>query len=95
MQSGIPLRAVVALIVLAAAAGAVAANASRTAFPGKNGRILFNDQFGYLDLVNADGTGVVRLAATRAADQIIGASGQGCAADAIILELGDDATEVR
>ena len=50
------------------------AHATRTAFPGKNGRILFNDQSGYLDLVNADGTGVVRLASTRASDQIIGAA---------------------
>ena len=47
---------------------AVGSHAARTAFPGLNGRIVFNDQGGALDLVNPDGTGLVRLAATNARD---------------------------
>ena len=39
-----------------------------------NGRIVFNDQKGFLVLVNADGTGLVRLAGTRANDDVIGAA---------------------
>src|SRR5712691_6689305 len=54
---------------------AVGSHAARKAFPGAlNGRIVFNDQSGRLDLVNADGTGVVPLAATNASDVSIGAS---------------------
>ena len=60
--------------VLGAAAVAVDAGATRAGFPGKNGRIVFNDQMGNLVLVNADGTGLVRLVNTRAGDQYIGAS---------------------
>jgi TolB protein len=48
---------------------------SHQAFPAKlNGRIVFNDQNGSLVLVNADGTGLVRLAYTNATDNTIGAS---------------------
>jgi Tol biopolymer transport system component len=69
-----PILLVAVTAVLAAATLASGAGATKTAFPGKNGRILFNDQYGYLDLVNANGTGVVRLAQTRASDQLIGAA---------------------
>src|SRR5207253_9556712 len=62
----------VALCVLAWAA--VGSHAARTAFPGLNGRIVFNDQNGALNLVNPDGTGVVPLAGTGASDISIGAS---------------------
>src|SRR5262245_43519625 len=66
--------AAVALSVLAGSA-AVASHASRSAFPGRlNGRIVFNDQNGALNLVNPDGSGVVRLANTEASDVTIGAS---------------------
>ena len=63
-----------ALIVIATAAVAVSANATRSAFPGKNGRIVFNERTGTLVLANPDGTGLVRLANTRANDQYIGAA---------------------
>src|SRR5439155_26774226 len=53
---------------------AVGSHAARTGFPGLNGRIVFNDQNGALNLVNPDGTGLVRLAATNASDVSIGAS---------------------
>ncbi len=53
---------------------ALEASATRSAFPGKNGRIVFNDQTGALVLVNPDGTGLVRLAKTGTPDQYIGAS---------------------
>jgi hypothetical protein len=59
---------------LAAAALTVDASAHRAAFPGKNGRIVFNDASGYLVLVNPDGSGVVRLTGTWALDDVIGAS---------------------
>src|SRR3954463_1313767 len=71
---------IVSLVVTAALACGVAAfastgtHAARAAFAGSNGRIVFNDQNGALNLVNPDGTGVVRLAATNAADVSIGAS---------------------
>jgi hypothetical protein len=48
---------------------ALGADAGRSAFPGKNGRIIFNDQGGRLMIVNADGSGVVRIAQTGASDQ--------------------------
>src|SRR6476661_8992650 len=48
--------------------------ATRNAFPGQNGRIVFNDQNGALNLVNADGTGLVRLANTNVQDTFIGAA---------------------
>ena len=70
----IGLAAVLALVLAATALLAVEAGASRTAFPGKNGRIVFNDQTGSLVLVNPDGTGLVRLARTGTPDQYIGAS---------------------
>ncbi len=57
------------------AAGAVpGGHAAHMAFPGVNGRIVFNDQNGALNLVNPDGTGVVPLAATNASDVFIGAA---------------------
>ena len=74
------MRAKVLALVAAAVLGGVAAfaatgsHASRAAFPGLNGRIVFNDEHGALDLVNPDGTGLVRLAATNTADVAIGAS---------------------
>jgi N,N-dimethylformamidase beta subunit-like, C-terminal len=79
----------VALLIVLATAGAVGlvARAASTAFPGKNGRIVFNDQNGYLVLVNPDGTGLVRLAATRTADQYVGASS--LAAQRATLVLGN------
>jgi len=43
--------------------GGSTALGSHAAFPAKlNGRIVFNDQNGSLVLVNADGTGIVRVA---------------------------------
>src|SRR5262249_46065677 len=63
-----------ALILAVAAALAVGAGASTHAFPGKNGRIVFNDRTGSLVLVNADGTGLVRLARTYTTDTYIGAA---------------------
>ena len=39
--------------------------AAQAAFPGQNGRIVFNDQNGALVLVNANGTGLVQLATHR------------------------------
>src|SRR5262245_19811679 len=62
------------LIVLAAIALVGGSRAATAAFPGKNGRIVFNDEHGYLVLVNKDGSGVVRLARTQAADWVVGAS---------------------
>ena len=70
----IGLAAVLALVLAATAVLAVEAGASRSAFPGKNGRIVFDDQTGSLVLVNPDGTGLVRLARTGTPDQYIGAS---------------------
>jgi Tol biopolymer transport system component len=66
----VPMLLLVGVVVAAAVAGPSA----QRAFPGKNGRIVFNDKTGYLVLVNADGTGLVRLAGTRATDQVIGAA---------------------
>ena len=69
------MRILFAAFVLAAALLlSVGAGASRTAFPGKNGRIVFNDRSGNLELVNADGTGVVRLARTYTNDTYVGAA---------------------
>jgi len=65
---------VLAILTAAVLAAAVTAGATRTAFPGKNGRIVFNDKTGALVLVNPDGTGLVRLARTQVADELIGAS---------------------
>src|SRR5258707_15309179 len=62
----------VALCILGASA--VGSQAAPRAFPGVNGRIVFNDQNGALNLVNPDGSGVVRLADTAASDTTIGAS---------------------
>src|SRR6478752_5356341 len=65
------------LFVLVVAVGAMGAGVTRsatTAYPGHNGRIVFNDQRGRLVLVNPDGTGLVQLARTEAADQVIGAA---------------------
>ena len=62
------------LATVAAAVLVGGSTAGRMAFPGKNGRIVFNDRQGYLVLVNPDGTGLVRLARTNAADYAIGAS---------------------
>jgi hypothetical protein len=57
-----------AMVVVATAlltVSGAAALGSHAAFPAKlNGRIVFNDQNGSLVLVNADGTGLVRLAYT-------------------------------
>ena len=66
--------AVISVATLATAFAAGGTHAGNNAFPGKNGRIVFNDQNGYLVLVNPDGTGLVRLARTRAADYAIGSS---------------------
>jgi hypothetical protein len=57
-----------------AAFASTGSHAARTAFAGLNGRIVFNDQNGALNLVNPDGTGLVTLAATNASDVSIGAS---------------------
>src|SRR5690348_11163358 len=67
---------VVLCVVAAATAVAVTApvHASRSAFPGENGRIVFNDRYGGLDLVNPDGTGVVRVASTNVSDTFVGAA---------------------
>src|SRR5438876_2515210 len=71
---------ILSLVLTAAAMCALAAfastgsHAARSAFPGLNGRIVFNDQNGALNLVNPDGTGVVPLAGTGASDISIGAS---------------------
>ena len=51
----IPL-ALLAAAALGASVVAVDAGATRASFPGKNGRIVFNDQTGALVLVNPDGT---------------------------------------
>jgi hypothetical protein len=64
----------VLVVALVATAGATASQSGVGAFPGKNGRIVFNDQSGNLILVNPDGSGVVRLARTQASDYAIGAS---------------------
>jgi Tol biopolymer transport system component len=66
--------ATAALVCGIAAYSATASHATRAAFPGKNGRIVFNDRDGSLELVNPDGTGLVRLAGTNASDVSIGAS---------------------
>src|SRR6516165_1778306 len=63
-----------ALILTLALSLSVGAGASQHAFPGKNGRIVFNDQNGNLVLVNPDGTGLVRLAYTRTNDTYVGAA---------------------
>lgn len=59
---------------LLAAVAAGSSQSSTTGFRGKNGRIVFNDRQGRLVLVNPDGTGVVPIARTNAADWVIGAS---------------------
>ena len=61
-------------VCLLAAVLTLEAGAARTGFPGKNGRIVFNDQSGNLVLVNPDGTGLVRLARTFTNDTYIGAA---------------------
>src|SRR5262245_43494341 len=64
-------------LVLAALCAAAAASASRShtaGFPGKNGRIVFNDASGALVLVNPDGNGLVRIAGTQTSDGYVGAS---------------------
>src|SRR6476646_7505702 len=60
--------------VVALASTGSTGNATRNAFPGQNGRIVFNDQNGALNLVNADGTGLVKLANTNVQDTFIGAA---------------------
>jgi len=66
------------LVALVAAVGAAAAasasQSGQASFPGRNGRIVFNDQYGRLVLVNPDGQGLVRIAHTEAADTYVGAS---------------------
>src|SRR5262249_37576942 len=79
MDAHLRRRSVVIAVALglAAVAAVVLAGGSRAAdkaFPGTNGRIVFNDRSGYLVLVNQDGSGLVRLAQTQAADYAIGAS---------------------
>jgi Tol biopolymer transport system component len=64
----------VAAVLVAACILAAVADAHQAAFPGKNGRILFNDQNGYIDLMNANGTGIVRIAYVGANDTYIGAA---------------------
>src|SRR5712691_12617213 len=73
MKTPTTVLATAALLSLAALTSA-GSYAARTAFPGLNGRIVFNDQNGALNLVNPDGTGLVRLAATNASDISIGAA---------------------
>jgi Ca2+-binding RTX toxin-like protein len=68
------LTAIVCSGLAATALVASAAETNRSGFPGRNGRIVFNDQSGSLVLANPDGTGLVRLANTGTADQYIGAS---------------------
>src|SRR5205823_1065246 len=63
-----------ALLLVVALALSVGAGATRTGFPGKNGRVVFNDRSGSLVLVNTDGTGLVRLARTFTNDTYIGAA---------------------
>ena len=78
MRRGSKFFAAAAVLVLVfvgiVVAAALASSSGVQAFPGKNGRIVFNDRTGSLVLVNADGTGLVRLANTRAADDVIGAA---------------------
>ena len=76
MRFGQIERALLATLVIAlvGAAAATASQSSSAAFPGLNGRIVFNDQSGSLMLVNPDGSGVVRIARTYASDYTIGAS---------------------
>ena len=73
-----PIRILCTLAAVTALAGAgwaaTGSHAAPAAFRGQNGRIVFNDQNGALNLVNADGTGLVRLAATNTSDFSIGAS---------------------
>ncbi len=73
-RTGVVIALSLALAALAAVLLAGGSRAANAAFPGKNGRIVFNDRSGYLVLVNPDGTGLVRLARTQAADYAIGAS---------------------
>ena len=60
-----PIRILYTLAALTALAGAgwaaTGSHAAPAAFRGQNGRIVFNDQNGALNLVNADGTGLHRL----------------------------------
>ena len=76
MHFGKVERAVAAslLLALVGAAAATASQSRQAAFPGVNGRIVFNDQSGSLLLVNPDGSGVVRVAQTYASDYTIGSS---------------------
>src|SRR6185295_12439315 len=76
MQIGRIERALAAALLLAlgAAAAATASHAGPAAFPGLNGRIVFNDQGGNLMLVNPDGSGVVRVVRTYASDFMVGAA---------------------
>ena len=66
MRFGQIERVALVLLVLAlgGAAAATASQSSRAAFPGLNGRIVFNDQSGSIMLVNPNGSGVVRVART-------------------------------
>src|SRR6188768_2814378 len=61
------------VVALAGAAAATASQSSRAAFPGLNGRIVFNDRYAIM-LVNPNGSGVVRVARTSSADVIVGTS---------------------
>src|SRR4029079_12722117 len=76
MRFGLIERALLAALVVAlvGAAAATASQSSRAAFPGLNGRIVFNDQSGSLVLVNPDGSAIVRVAQTYAADYWLGTS---------------------
>jgi Tol biopolymer transport system component len=85
------LAAAVGTALAVAALVASGAGATRSAFPGKNGRIVFNDQSGSLVLVNADGTGVVRLANTGTADEYIGASFSADGQQIAYSKVGNDA----
>lgn len=63
-----------AVLAVALGAAGTARSEPHGAFPGTNGRIVFNNAGGELVLVNADGTGLVRIAYTGTADNYIGAS---------------------
>ena len=57
-----------------AAFASTGSHAARTAFPGLNGRIVFNDQNGALNLVNPDGTGLSPARERTRPGRLIGAS---------------------
>ncbi len=57
--------ALLAALCITAALLTLDAGAAGTGFPGRNGRIVFNDRSGNLVLVNPDGTGRRTVRAAR------------------------------